>query len=364
MNYGEKICHLRKSHGMTQEELGKVLNVTYQAVSKWERGESLPDFNIMSRIAKYFQVPLTYFEEDGEEIAAATDAEVAAVAPEAVTSEKTDIIGMCTECGKMLKEEEVFASSPKIICKSCAERLEKEEQNRKDAEEIRRRNELEKYVNEQLGSGFDVKLIICIVLALSAYVALTVFTFMDETNRQFIAGCLVLVPLAVFAIPYVIFDFINDLRDKDDFEGYRLTLSLIIGAVFAVINIVLFLVIYFTLDKNGYYLILLGGGTVVTFTFISQYMWGSSIKNVFTCGGFTFKLPGFIFSLSLDSIIWMIVVKIGLGILSALIFILTTILFAVVAMVGSVFTFIPFVIFKSVKDNKAKQELNQVTVSE
>ena len=350
---------------MTQEELGKVLNVTYQAVSKWERGESLPDFNIMSRIAKFFQVPLSYFEEDGEETVAA-EAEAAPTAVEAVETEdtpdapeKTEIIGMCTECGKVLKEEDVFTATPKIICKSCAERLEQEEQNRKAAEETRRRNQIEKYVNEELGSGFDVKLIICIVLAVAAYVTLTVFTFLDETNREFIAGCLVLGPLAVFAIPYVIFDLINDLRDKDDdFEGYRLTLSLIIGGVFAVINLILMLVIYFTLDRNGYYLLLFGGGTVIAFTFISQYMWGSSIKAIFTCGGFTFKLPGFIFSLSLDSILWMIVVKIFLGILSALIFVLTTILFAVVAMVGSVFTFIPFVIYKSLKDKKAKQELN------
>ena len=44
MNNGEKIASLRKAKGMTQAELGAELNVTFQAVSKWERGESYPDF--------------------------------------------------------------------------------------------------------------------------------------------------------------------------------------------------------------------------------------------------------------------------------------------------------------------------------
>ena len=68
MDYGKKISYLRKSKGMTQEELGKVLNVTYQAVSKWERGESMPDFAPMSQIAKYFQVPLSYFADGNVEV--------------------------------------------------------------------------------------------------------------------------------------------------------------------------------------------------------------------------------------------------------------------------------------------------------
>ena len=62
---GEKIVELRKVKGCTQADLGAYLNISYQAVSKWERGESCPDFTTMSKLAQYFGVPINYFEEGG-----------------------------------------------------------------------------------------------------------------------------------------------------------------------------------------------------------------------------------------------------------------------------------------------------------
>ena len=346
MTYGEKISHLRKSNGMTQEDLGKILNVTYQAVSKWERGESLPDFTTMSQIAKVFQVPLSYFEEDGE-MAEQQQAETA--------STSVNYIGTCTVCGKMLKEDDEYTASPKIVCKSCEEHQKQQMQRESEAATRRIEYEAEQRRAEQRGRGIDAQLIVSIILALAGYVGLTVFTFLNNSDDQFLCGALLLVcPLALFAIVHAVFDLINDLRDKDDGpEAYTRNLSLIIAAVFAVINVALFLVIYLTLNNNFYFLILMAIGTVISFTFISQFMWGGVVKDIFTCGGFTFKLPGFIFSLTPDSIIWMIVTKVFLGILSILVFIVTTIFFAVVAMFGSVITFIPSVVIKSVKDKNA-----------
>lgn len=37
---GEQILSLRKSKGLTQQELGERLNISFQAISKWERGVS------------------------------------------------------------------------------------------------------------------------------------------------------------------------------------------------------------------------------------------------------------------------------------------------------------------------------------
>ncbi len=80
------------------------------------------------------------------------------------------------------------------------------------------------------------------------------------------------------------------------------------------------------------------------------------IKSIFTAGGFTFKLPGFIFSLSIDSILFMIIAKLVLGIIAALLFIVTTIVIGLVAILGSVLTFIPCLLTKLNRNRKAKTE--------
>ncbi|MCH5192376.1 MAG: methyltransferase domain-containing protein [Oscillospiraceae bacterium] len=49
---GKNILKMRKSLGYTQEELAKLLNVSFQAVSKWENGVSLPDVATLPLIAK------------------------------------------------------------------------------------------------------------------------------------------------------------------------------------------------------------------------------------------------------------------------------------------------------------------------
>ncbi len=341
MTYGEKISHLRKSNGMTQEDLGKILNVTYQAVSKWERGESLPDFTTMSQIAKVFQVPLSYFEENGE--AAATEQPQSEAA-----SNSINYIGTCTVCGKMLKEDDEHIASPKLICKSCVERQAKDTERRME-------NLAAKSRREQRGRGADAQLIVSLIFALAGYITLTVYMFLSNDDDRFLLGALTLVcPIALFALVHAVFDLINEFRDKDDGpEGYTRNFSLIIAAIFTVINVAVFLTVYFTLNDNFYFIVVMCIGAVVSFTFVSQFMWGNVVKDIFTCGGFTFKLPGFIFSLTPDSIIWMIVTKLFLGLLSILVFIVTTIFFAIVAMFGSVFTFIPSVIIKSVKDKNA-----------
>jgi transcriptional regulator with XRE-family HTH domain len=51
---GTYISTLRKQKDMTQVELADMLNVSHQAVSKWERGESMPDIGLLPRLAEIF----------------------------------------------------------------------------------------------------------------------------------------------------------------------------------------------------------------------------------------------------------------------------------------------------------------------
>ena len=54
------IADLRKKQGMTQQDLAERLNYTDKAISKWERGESLPDVLILKQIADMFGVTVDY----------------------------------------------------------------------------------------------------------------------------------------------------------------------------------------------------------------------------------------------------------------------------------------------------------------
>ena len=54
----ENITKYRKQIGITQVELAEKLNYSDKAVSKWERGESLPDVNVLMQIADVFGVTL------------------------------------------------------------------------------------------------------------------------------------------------------------------------------------------------------------------------------------------------------------------------------------------------------------------
>ena len=60
MKLEEKIFKLRKGKGMSQEELAEKLNVSRQAVSRWEMGTAQPDVQNLLQISKLFDVTTDY----------------------------------------------------------------------------------------------------------------------------------------------------------------------------------------------------------------------------------------------------------------------------------------------------------------
>lgn len=51
-----KLAELRKKWGLTQQELGDILSVSFQTISKWENGVTLPDITILPMLSDFFQV--------------------------------------------------------------------------------------------------------------------------------------------------------------------------------------------------------------------------------------------------------------------------------------------------------------------
>jgi len=54
--FGENLKELRKTKNLTQERLAEFLGVSFQTVSKWERGDTYPDITMLPEIAAFFKI--------------------------------------------------------------------------------------------------------------------------------------------------------------------------------------------------------------------------------------------------------------------------------------------------------------------
>lgn len=57
-NLGQRIKYYRKLLGLTQNELGEKLNISFQAVSAWETAQSLPDIENLAKLARLFGISM------------------------------------------------------------------------------------------------------------------------------------------------------------------------------------------------------------------------------------------------------------------------------------------------------------------
>jgi transcriptional regulator with XRE-family HTH domain len=66
MKFNEKLQKLRKEKGMSQENLAEILDVSRQAISKWESGQSYPETDKLIVLSDMFGVTLDSLIKDGE----------------------------------------------------------------------------------------------------------------------------------------------------------------------------------------------------------------------------------------------------------------------------------------------------------
>ena len=64
MTFAEKLMTLRKARGLSQSELGAEIGVSRQTVSKWELGQSYPDFERLVLLSDYFECSLDALVKD------------------------------------------------------------------------------------------------------------------------------------------------------------------------------------------------------------------------------------------------------------------------------------------------------------
>lgn len=102
MKFNEKLLAIRKKQGLSQEELGMELGVSRQTISKWEAGQSYPDFQKLVMLSDYFNMTLDELVKD---------IDVQDVREKNLTDEKVSLLFTDVERGKMLCQKGL-----KILC--------------------------------------------------------------------------------------------------------------------------------------------------------------------------------------------------------------------------------------------------------
>ena len=70
MSLGEKLKEVRKRFGLSQEALASILNVSRQAVTKWENDDGMPDISNLQELSKVFGLTVDYLVNNDDNLPA------------------------------------------------------------------------------------------------------------------------------------------------------------------------------------------------------------------------------------------------------------------------------------------------------
>ena len=70
MTLGQKLKEIRKKFNLSQEDLAEIMNVSRQAITKWESDNGLPDISNLQELSKVFGVTVDYLLNDNNNLPA------------------------------------------------------------------------------------------------------------------------------------------------------------------------------------------------------------------------------------------------------------------------------------------------------
>ena len=70
MTLGQKLKEIRNKFGLSQEQLAEIINVSRQAITKWENNGGLPDVSNLQELSKVFGVTVDYLLNDNNNLPA------------------------------------------------------------------------------------------------------------------------------------------------------------------------------------------------------------------------------------------------------------------------------------------------------
>ena len=276
MTTGARLATYRKLKNLTQQQLGEQLNISSQAVSKWENDLSEPDIATLRKLATLYGVSISDLLGDD-------------AAPE-----QSDTIGQPDETASPKKEEAGEPLFPVLaVCEKC---------NRP----IYTGSEI---VRQQTGGRSRVQRVIC-----------------SDCDRKEKAA------------------HAQYMHNK---AASRRKWSFILGGIgFAVALLTMILLGAFA-DPSK---IVLGILTpICVFTLISCLLFSNNFigEMIISIAGFSIRMPGVIFGLSLDGLIWFVTVKLALFLLGVMASLACWALAIMLGLILSIFVY-PFALSKNI----------------
>lgn len=311
MTLGQKLTFYRKKQGLTQQQLGDIINVTAQAVSKWENDQAEPDLRTLMKLSELYGTTLDALVSENELDAA--DAalfkelnaeDLATMVSENIREQMKEdapphTVGFCTACGIAVTEENLGTNTPKVLCRKC-----KEEADRLEAEEKVRAREAEK---QRMAAEAAAKKKMQAVRA-------------KRTKR--------LITVSIFSAIFPIFWFCIGIANA--IEQHAL-----FDAVFGLVS------------------------SLFMFAFISLLFFEGPVRDVIIgCAGTSIHWPGLIFEWSLDGFIWLIGMKLLFAALGFLAFLFMLFLGLALGFIIAPFVY-PFFLVSYLKDIR-----NNVNISD
>ena len=312
MEIGSNLKKLRTSKGMTQKDLADSLNVSSQAVSRWENNEVEPDISTLSKLSSIFEVPVDAIingnfekkETASEDVVAAASVATAIskaaetkseevvgvgstpsnnVVASSSNNDPNKVIGTCTGCGKVLHKADKYYvdSRPSSTSKHRGHTYHHAGYTRyycSECEVLRQKGKLNSKTGARNPKFGKKRMVFGLIFGIATLVTLMI-VFLSVTNMPTAAAIFlpILLGYGVFAEIYCIF------TDCYIFEVF---------------------------------------GEIATWSV---------------------KFPGIIFSFSLDGLAFLIVMKVLFAILGVFIGIAVFLLAISISMLCSIFTF-PFVV--------------------
>lgn len=87
---GKKIKAIRKKHGLSQEKLGEMVGVSYQQIQKYEKGVNRVSSDMLYKIARSLNIPVTYFFQDEQPVSG--EGGLPYMPPSRISAEEAELI--------------------------------------------------------------------------------------------------------------------------------------------------------------------------------------------------------------------------------------------------------------------------------